>query len=290
MTHSSLEVFPESIQIEEIDILGFKSTESFFQRLLYELKKPQQAVISYLNVHVSNSAYLNPELKTFLQTSDFVYCDGAGIQLGAALQNENIPLRFPAADWIMDFFKRLSAEGKTVFLLGGEPGVSHKMRSLLDEKMSNHPLVGAHHGYFLNDPKQEEDIIENINQISPDVLIVGLGTPLQEKWIQEHRHELNVSLILPLGAVMDYFTEQTHRCPQWLGDIGFEWLYRLCLEPRRMAGRYVIGNPWFVSRILGHALYSKIQQHALLTLKEITNFTKPNASIVTGLSVSKGDT
>ncbi len=244
-------MFPGGASIEGVSVLGFETTEAFFRRILHEVNKPYQVVVSYLNIHVANTAVLNSKLKRFLQEeAEFIYCDGAGIQLGASLQSQTLPMRFPAADWFIDFVRYFARKQKNIFLLGGQPGVSEQMYQLLEEKVTNHTVIGHHHGYILNDPKAEAQLIERINQLRPDILIVGLGTPIQEEWIQKNRSQLDVSFIFPLGAVMDYFTGETHRCPKWVGDFGFEWLYRLSLEPRRMAGRYLIGNPWFVSRIL----------------------------------------
>ncbi len=261
MPPKSALAFPHRVSIEDIDVLAFENVQGLFQRILHELNKPRQVVISYLNVHVANSAFAKPELKAFLQNIDFVYCDGSGIQLGAKLQGQNIPTRFPAADWIMDFIKLLSEKEKSIYLLGGQPGIADKMYSRLNKEIPNHTVIGNHHGYILKDQDLEKEVIEDINNKKPDILIVGFGTPLQEEWIQKHRHKLNTSLIMPLGAVMDYFTGETHRCPQWVGDIGFEWFYRLCLEPRRMAGRYIIGNPCFVSRIISQNILSKLQKN-----------------------------
>ena len=236
--------------IEDVPVVNLPSVKDLFQLVLDQVNRPKQSIVTYLNVHVANTAYENTELKRFLKQADFVYCDGAGIQVGAKILGQpEIDIRLPAADWFIDFFRFMAESGKTVYLLGGQPGVSSRMQAVLDEQVSEHTLVGHHHGYILKEPEVETSVIDEINRLKPDVLIVGFGTPLQEEWITRCQERLDVSVIWPLGAVMDYFTGATQRCPKWMGDMGFEWLYRLMLEPGRMAGRYVKGNPWFLTRM-----------------------------------------
>lgn len=250
-------LFPETVVIEDISIEGFPDAKSLFDRVVYEIKRPRKSVIAYLNVHVANMAYKNIRLKGILDDSDCVYCDGAGIRLAARLQGSSLPARLPAADWTFDLFRHLSEAGRSVYLLGGEPGVVDRMLDMIDCHVPGHTVIGGHHGYFLNDPDLEKRVIGHINRVKPDLLIVGFGTPLQELWIDDHKDELDVKAFWPLGAFMDYHVGNLPRCPQWLGDLGFEWLFRLGAEPTRLFSRYVIGNPWFLYRITTAVLREK---------------------------------
>jgi N-acetylglucosaminyldiphosphoundecaprenol N-acetyl-beta-D-mannosaminyltransferase len=246
----ALERCTDTVVIEDIPVVGMRGAEHLFECILDETRKPGQSVIGYLNVHVANQAHRMPELKRALQRADFVYCDGAGIQWAAKLQGQTLPVRLPAADWFVDLLETMAKADCKVFLLGGEPGIAEEALNRVTQQLPNHSIVGVHHGYFLKDTKLEDQVIAQINTAKPDLLIVGFGTPLQELWIERNRNRLEVSTIYPLGAVMDYLTDKVSRCPQWLGDLGFEWLYRLSLEPQRMFNRYIIGNPWFMGRIL----------------------------------------
>lgn len=246
-----IDAFPPDCPIEGISISAFKNSESFFQRMLYEVEHPDSRILSYLNIHVANLAYRNKQLKKFLQQSNCIYCDGDGIRLGAALLGGHIPCRFPAADWFMGFFRFMAQYDKTIFLLGGKPGVPERMLALLNHQVPGHTVVGVHHGYIHHDKLLERWALRQIHHSQPDILIVGFGTPLQEFWIKNHDKDLeNIPMILPLGAVMDYFTGEETRCPQWMGNFGLEWLYRLSQKPGRMFKRYIVGNPWFFYRLL----------------------------------------
>lgn len=256
---SNTHVLPTTAVIEDIPVLGFSDPFSLFERLKLEAAKPQQSVVAYVNVHVANTAKRLPRLRSFLQTSDVVYVDGAGIVAGAKLLGQHLPTRLAAADWILDLVRDMADSGHTVFFLGGEPGVAEKAFDVIEENVPNHTVVGYHHGYLHNNPQVEQQAINAINAARPDILIVGFGTPLQEYWIEENRHRLDVSVIYPLGAVMDFLSGKVSRCPAWMGKYGFEWLYRLYVEPRRMFGRYVIGNTWFMGRMLVQAAELKFQ-------------------------------
>lgn len=264
MTHvvpqkqSLITPYPSAVEIEGITVTGFPNPDSLFERIVQEAKKPGQYLVHYLNIHVANTAFVQPDLRRILQASDLVYCDGAGIVLGAKMLGQSLPVRLTAADWLPDMLGYFAQAQCSVFLLGGEPGVPESTMAVLDEIAPNHSVIGTHHGFILKDTKLENAVIERINQLKPDILIVGFGTPLQERWIEKNRHRLEVSTIYAIGAVMDFISGKVSRCPRWMGDAGLEWLYRLGTEPSRLLGRYVIGNPWFLGRILLQAASRKV--------------------------------
>jgi N-acetylglucosaminyldiphosphoundecaprenol N-acetyl-beta-D-mannosaminyltransferase len=172
-----------------------------------------------------------------------------------------IPRRYANADWLFTMFDHLGEHGCTFYYLGGEPPIIEAgVRMYTETRRSRHfhrpnPLVGYHHGYILEDPDLESRVIEDINRVRPDILFVGLGCPIQEFWIERNRHALDVGLFYPIGASMDYIVGKIPRCPVWLGDLGFEWLFRLGAEPRRLFRRYVMGNPAFLCRVLKKAWF-----------------------------------
>jgi N-acetylglucosaminyldiphosphoundecaprenol N-acetyl-beta-D-mannosaminyltransferase len=92
-------------------------------------------------------------------------------------------------------------------------------------------------------------IVETINAFKPHVLIVGMGMPIQESWVQRYRDRLQVNAILVGGAVIDRLAGMVQDCPQWIADRELEWVYRLTREPKRLASRYLLGNPAFLLQI-----------------------------------------
>jgi len=241
--------YPSVAVIEGIPVEGFPDPASLFERIKLEARKTGQSVVFYLNVHVANTARAQPRLKATLKSGDIVYCDGAGIVLAARMTGQHLPRRLTAADWVMEMLESLAEDGLRVFLLGGEPGVAERALRVIEARIPHHTVVGYHHGFIAQDPRLERDVIRRVNEARPDVLIVGFGTPLQEYWIDAHRHELRVPVLYAIGATMDYLAGKVPRCPRWVGDMGFEWLYRLLAEPRRLLFRYTVGNVWFVGRV-----------------------------------------
>jgi N-acetylglucosaminyldiphosphoundecaprenol N-acetyl-beta-D-mannosaminyltransferase len=241
---------PQAV-IDEITVTDFPSVQAMFAQVLSWLHQEQSATLFYLNVHVANLANVTPDLKAILQRCGLVYCDGSGIVWASKLFGEPLSLRMPAADWFTDLLDTLAQANKTVYFLAGKPGVAEKAMATFNRLIPSHTIIGSHHGYLAGDLDTEQQVIAEINRLKPDVLIVGMGTPVQERWIARHRDALNVNIVWALGAVLDYYTGDISRCPQWMGHCGLEWLYRFMLEPQRLFGRYIVGNPWFVSRMLG---------------------------------------
>jgi N-acetylglucosaminyldiphosphoundecaprenol N-acetyl-beta-D-mannosaminyltransferase len=106
-----------------------------------------------------------------------------------------------------------------------------------------------HHGFINRNPSLNQAVIDDINSLNPDIVLVGFGTPLQEYWIDTHKSQLKAGVLYAVGAVFDYHTGRLPRCPAWMGNLGLEWLFRFCVEPKRLFARYIIGNPWFMARL-----------------------------------------
>jgi N-acetylglucosaminyldiphosphoundecaprenol N-acetyl-beta-D-mannosaminyltransferase len=93
-------------------------------------------------------------------------------------------------------------------------------------------------------------VLEEINQLSPDILLVGFGMPRQEKWLSENWEQIHAHVFLTGGAVFDYVSGEVKRAPKWMTDHGFEWLGRLIIEPGRLWKRYILGLPYFLFLVL----------------------------------------
>jgi N-acetylglucosaminyldiphosphoundecaprenol N-acetyl-beta-D-mannosaminyltransferase len=209
--------------------------------------------ILYANVHVLNTAWTDSELRDVLNRADIVYCDGAGVALGARLLGYRLPGRMTGADWIEPLCEACAREGVSLYFLGGRPGVAGRAARRLEARHPGLRVVGAHHGY-LAEPQVGAAAIAAVNAAHPDILLIGMGTPTQEKWIATHRHELEVPVVWAVGALFDFVAEVQPRGPRWMLDNGLEWLYRLWSDPRRLWRRYLLGNPLFLARVVGQRL------------------------------------
>jgi N-acetylglucosaminyldiphosphoundecaprenol N-acetyl-beta-D-mannosaminyltransferase len=201
-----------------------------------------------VNAHCLNLCYEDPKLRDFLNGAEVVFCDGAGVTLAARILGRRIPERITYANWAWRMAAFAATQGFSLYFLGARPGVAQEAARRLKERYPNLKIVGVRHGYFEHSAENEA-IVQEINAAAPNILLVGLGMPLQERWLMENRRNLDVGVALTGGAIFDYVSGTLSRGPRFLTENGFEWLARLLAEPRRLWRRYLLGNPLFLLRV-----------------------------------------
>ncbi|MBU4468310.1 MAG: WecB/TagA/CpsF family glycosyltransferase, partial [Candidatus Omnitrophica bacterium] len=206
--------------------------------------------ITYLNAHCLNTALIDNEYKRILQKADLVYAGGQGVVWAARFLGAPLPERVN----ILDFFEILVPELKdrkiTIYLLGGRKGTVKKTEEVLKSKGLR--IVGSRDGFFAK--SEERELLQEINSLKPNILMVGMGVPKQEKWIADNINALNVNLCWAVGAVFDWLSGQRKRAPCWMIKFGLEWLHRLWQQPERLWKRYLLGNFIFIRHILNYKL------------------------------------
>ncbi len=217
----------------------------------------KRGLVLNVNAHCLNLCYEDPKLRDFLNGAEVVFCDGAGVRLAASILSRRIPERITYAEWAWRLAAFAAAQGFSLYFLGGRPGVAREAARRLIESFPDLKIVGVRHGYFDHSAgsAENEAVVAEINAAAPDILLVGLGMPLQERWLMENGHRLDVGVALTGGAVFDYVSGGLRRGPRLLTDNGFEWLARLFFEPRRLWRRYLVGNPLFLLRVLKQRRY-----------------------------------
>jgi len=191
----------------------------------------------------------DPQLRTALTGADLVYCDGYGVRLAAKALDRPIPHRMTGADWIWSLGALAAAQGGSLYLLGSEPGVAARAARRLERHFPALDVRGAHHGYFDIGSPHDDRVVEDVNARRPGIVLVGMGTPKQELWVQRNAHRLDVDVLWTVGALFDVVSGRLPRAPSLLADNGFEWIFRLTLEPQRLWRRYLLGNPAFLHRV-----------------------------------------
>ena len=224
--------------------------EDLLRRILGFAERGERRRVSYVNAHVLNQSQVNPELRDALSSSDLVYCDGYGVRLAARLIGRAVPHRMTGADWIWSMAAMCQEAGLSLYLLGSDPGSSSEAAAALRRWYPDLDVRGTHHGYFGLDTPHSERVLEHLAEIRPDVVLVGMGTPQQELWAERNRERIEASVVWTVGALFDYVSGRVPRAPHWISDNGFEWIYRLSVEPGRMWRRYLLGNPAFLVRVL----------------------------------------
>ena len=209
-----------------------------------------KAVLQYANVHALNLGCQHQWFREFLNRADIVYADGQGVRLGAWLLGQNLPERIVLTTWVWDIARLCEERGYSVFLLGSTAEVVESAARRAVQRFPKLRIVGTHHGYFAKNGLASDEVVRTIESAAPDVLLVGFGMPLQEQWVRDNMERLRAHVIMTAGSCFDYMAGVKPVCPVWFSNAGFEWLFRLVQEPRRLFARYIIGNPLFVLRVL----------------------------------------
>jgi N-acetylglucosaminyldiphosphoundecaprenol N-acetyl-beta-D-mannosaminyltransferase len=205
------------------------------------------------NAHLVNLAQRRPWLIELFNGAGIAFCDGAGVQFGVWLQTGCKPSRHTPPQWIDALARRLAADGASVYWLGGRPQVVQAAAERLQSKTGLR-AAGFHHGFFDTTPgcAENEAVLADIRTARPDLLLINMGMPIQERWLFDNWDRLDTPVAITAGALVDHMAGIARRPPAWVANAGIEWLVRLAIEPRRLWRRYVIGLPVFGMRLLAN--------------------------------------
>lgn len=205
--------------------------------------RPHHVVLA--NAHTLNLASDDLAYRRVLQDADLVLRDGVGVELAARLAGRDAGHNFVGTDFIAELLAALGPAEVRVFLFGAAAGVAERAAHVLRRRAPNIRVVGTASGYGEFGP-----VVAQVRAARPHVLLVALGNPMQECWIDAHREELGVPVSIGVGALFDYLGGRMRRAPDWVLRLRGEWVFRLLIEPQRLWRRYVIGNPRFIWRVL----------------------------------------
>lgn len=242
-------------KFDEIELLGTKfhkvKVKELINFIVNSARIEKKTIIGNVNVRAMNFACEMPWYKEFINRSDLVFCDGFGVLLGAKMCKCGVKSehRMTCPDYIENLALACQQKNVSLYLLAGKPGVVDKAIAKL-KVIAPNLIIKGHHGYFHKSGIENKYVIDEINQFKPDVLYVGFGMPLQERWIIDNFDQINAKVFLPLGACLDFYTGLVNRGPRWMTNRGLEWLSRLFTEPQRLWQRYVVGNPLFFYRLV----------------------------------------
>lgn len=229
-----------------IDIDSLTS-EEFLNRVDEFVSSGTPHQVSYLNADCLNKCWTDRNYRESISASDLVYADGMSVVWATRLFGHPLPERLNANDLLPEFLSRAAEKGYRLFLVGGEKDVAEKTAKDFQSQFPGLIIAGTHHGYFEDD--EEQKLIDTIHNANVDILLVGMGAPKQELWIQQHLKELNVPVAWGVGGLFDYTAKNIQRAPVWMRETGLEWFWRLLLEPGRLWKRYLLGNLIFTFRV-----------------------------------------
>ncbi|MBM4200531.1 MAG: WecB/TagA/CpsF family glycosyltransferase, partial [Gammaproteobacteria bacterium] len=206
-----------------------------------------RSLVAFVNPDCLNIAYHNQAYRSVLRQAARVLPDGIGLRIGCNLLGVAMQANVNGTDLFPRICARAAAAGLPIFFLGARPGVADLAAENMQRQFPELRIAGTQHGYF--PPEEEAGVIRKINESGARILFVAFGAPRQELWLAEHHEALVPPVRLGVGAALDFYSGRIARAPQWMREIGFEWAFRLYLEPGRMWRRYVVGNPLFLYRV-----------------------------------------
>lgn len=155
-------------------------------------------------------------------------------------------------DLMLDLFEATRDGVFRHFLYGGAPGVAEELKAQLEARFPGVQVVGTFCPPFRAlTPAEEAELARRVRELKPDLMWVGLSTPKQERFMAESLPKLEVTLMAGVGAAFDFHSGRVRQAPRAIQRSGFEWLYRLATQPRRLARRYLVNNPRFLALLAG---------------------------------------
>ena len=207
--------------------------------------------VAVTGMHGIMEAQHEPAFKAVLNTADLVVPDGMPLVWLSRIRGRPLARRVYGPELMLEVCRQTASRSVSHFLLGGAPGVADRLATALRHRFAELAIAGTCSPPFhpLSEG-QEEDLLETINRAAPDIVWVGLSTPKQEQWMHRHRDRLKAAVLLGVGAAFDIHSGSRSQAPAWMRENGWEWLFRLIQEPRRLWRRYLLHGPQFLFYIV----------------------------------------
>lgn len=204
--------------------------------------------VTFLNPNYVIAAWRDPRLKELINTFDLILPDGWGVVYAARFLGIEIADRIAGDDISPDLFRLAESHGWRTFLFGSEPGVAEQARRTINRLLPALPVCGVRHGWWdvvrghpgWYEPDDEVAAVTAVNEAEADLVVVGLPTPLQQRWVTSHRAAIKATVVITVGAYLDHLNDALGYYPQWALRFRLCWLYKWSLEPRRLWRRYTI--------------------------------------------------
>ncbi len=215
--------------------------------------------IFFTNVHSIHLARRDEVLKSGINNADLVLPDGSGLKMAGKILAKMEFANLNGTDFTPVVLGLAQQNGWTVYLYGGEREIVAVCHRNLLQQYPRLRIVGSRKGY--TQMSEQQDILDDINEKKPDILLVALGSPRQELWISRHAPDLNAGICLAVGGLFDFIAGKHSRAPQWMRSVGIEWLYRFFQDPKGKADRVFVEIPAFAVVLATRWLFSRRKDH-----------------------------
>jgi N-acetylglucosaminyldiphosphoundecaprenol N-acetyl-beta-D-mannosaminyltransferase len=241
---------------KQVTILGVRmdnmTENEALAKIVDRLNGPVPSQVCFVNADCLNIAQRDAAYRRIVNRAPLTLTDGIGLKLAGKMLGSRIRENVNGTDLFPRLCQALAESGHGLFLLGGKPGVADEVVAWVSEHYPRVRLCGARDGYYL--PAEEAGVVQQIRESGASLLLVAMGTPKQEKWLQAHLRETGVKVGIGVGGLFDFYSGRMPRAPLWMRQRGLEWLFRFYQEPRRLWKRYLIGNGLFLLRVAAEKL------------------------------------
>lgn len=238
------------------DVTKDSARDWVLHQILHRTDKASAAAF-FVNAHTLNLAAADPEYRALLARGDALFGDGTGVRWAAKLQGIRVRDNLVGTDFVPHLFTTSPPDRFSYFMLGATQATVDRAAEYAQREFLHWRLAGVHHGY-VKEESVSRAAIDQINASDANIVLVGMGNPIQERWIERWKGEIRVPVCLGIGGLFDYWAGNVERAPQWVRKIGYEWAWRLYQEPTAKAKRYLIGNPLFLYHITRERLLGKL--------------------------------
>lgn len=253
----------QALDRKSIDILGIKVLDVTWEQALHMTNSrlcddKKQHIFGFLNANNANISVQDKEYRDSLDGVE-ILPDGFGVDIAnMMLEGRKFTANLNGTDFIPALMVYLD-KPLTVAMVGGTQSTLEKAAAGFREITPWHNFVPVSDGYL--DEEKTELVLEELAELKPDILLVAMGSPLQEKWVHEYIKPEHGKLVFTVGALFDFVSTRVPRAPIQWREWRVEWVYRLLLEPRRLWRRYIIGNPLFIWRVFRNEFINKQSFH-----------------------------
>lgn len=251
---------PPTVSVPSVRLLGVRihaiRERECIDQILNALDEGRGGWVITPNLDILRQAVRDQSIAALLAKADLVVPDGMPLIWASRLQRTPLPQRVAGSTLIVTLCEAAGRADRSVFLLGGAPGAAERAANILEQRCPGLRIVSTccpPFG-FESQPNEIETIRSAVRSADPDIVFVALGSPKQERLIQELRREFPGCWWIGVGISFSFLAGDVRRAPRWMQRIGLEWLHRLCQEPRRLGRRYLVdGLPFAVRLLTGSA-------------------------------------
>lgn len=236
-----------------ITVVNRRNAASFMIDVARRRRDSRPYYFTSANGEVVARVHADANIAKLFKEADQILADGQPLVMASRLLcRVQLPERVATTDLFHDVAELAEKKGVSFYLLGASETANHQAVAAVQTRYPGLRIVGHCHGYLAGEALEQK--LDEINALAPDILWIGLGVPREQIFVHDFAARLaNVGVIKTSGGLFDHLADKTKRAPMWIQRAGFEWFWRMLMEPRRLFWRYLTTNPYAIYAILRYS-------------------------------------